>query len=227
MNSIWLDEDARYKKFAEGIRIPDSELRDVDCISVTRLEDLDKIPTGGGCYWIWTNEPIKHFLHRNKLPDKLDGGEIIYNGIAKDDIRGRVIHHLFGNEDEGWSGVSVDLYIGRSASHRKKAMSQEGKRVAYYNSNPLGYPPSLELIRSKEQLALINLSKSERDYVQNASEQVFYFRNGINISDEKHFKNEFRVYYIVGITSLYLEHIEKEWRKHYGLPRLCSYTSGR
>ena len=33
--------------------------------------------------------------------------------------------------------------------------------------------------------------------------------------------------YVAGVDMHYAEYIEKEWRRRYGSPRLCSYHSGR
>ena len=72
----------------------------------------------------------------------------------------------------------------------------------------------------------MHLTQEEKEFINNSEQSVFHFRNGINLNDEKHKDFKFRVYFITGLTSLYLEHIEKEWRKN-GLPKLCSYLTGR
>ena len=81
-------------------------------------------------------------------------------------------------------------------------------------------------IRNKTQLLELNLFDYEKDFIQMNNFDVFYFRNGINIADRKHIDNDFQIYFIIGLTSLYLEHIEKQWRE-FGLPKLCSYSLGR
>ena len=196
--------------------IPNESLEDVDFKMVKNNADLNSIPSGGGCYWIWANEPVKHSLHKHKTPNLFDGGEVIYNGIAKDDVKGRIFHHLFGFEDAGWSGISLDIYTKNSVSHRKKACSPTGK-VPYINKKP---------IKTKAELLQLHLCDTEKDYINNNTFDVFYFRNGINISDNKHNVYDFKAFYITGLTSLYLEHIEKQWRE-FGLPKLCSYSTGR
>ena len=72
----------------------------------------------------------------------------------------------------------------------------------------------------------MRVTEEEKEFINNSEQSVFHFRNGINLNDEKHKDFKFRVYFITGLTSLYLEHIEKEWRKN-GLPKLCSYLTGR
>lgn len=215
-NSYWLEQEKKFLRAIQGVDIPDGRLKKVDFIVVNNYDDLSSIPNGGGCYWIWTNEPVRHSLHKNRLPARFEGGEIIYNGIAKDDVGGRVFHHLFGFVDAGWSGISMDIYTKESISHRKKACSKNGK-VPFLDNKP---------IRDKAHLLQIFLSAREKKYILDNQRNTYYFRNGINISEEKHKKFQFRVYDIVGLTSLYLEHIEKEWRKN-GLPKLCSYSTGR
>lgn len=215
-NDYWLDQEKIFIKAMDGVDIPNSTLNKVDCLDIKDSNDLNIIPNGGGCYWIWTNEPVKHTLHKNITPAPFNNGEIIYNGIAKDNVKDRLFHHLFGFEDAGWSGISMDIYTKPSLSHHKKACSIKGK-VPYINNKP---------IKTKEQLLQITLSEIERKYIESSHNPTFYFRNGINILDNKHNKFMFKIYYIVGLKSLYLEHIEKKWREN-GLPKLCSYISGR
>lgn len=215
-NDYWLEQEKVFLNAIKDVEIPNEQLEDVDFKLLKNSEDINSIPSGGGCYWIWTNEPIKHSLHKHKTPKSFNGGEIIYNGIAKDDVKGRVFHHLFGFEDAGWSGISIDIYTKNSVSHRKKACSPNGK-VPYINKIP---------IKSKTQLLELSLSIGEKKFIQKNDSNVFYFRNGINITDKKHKHYNFIVYYITGLTSLYLEYIEKQWRG-FGLPKLCSYSSGR
>lgn len=215
-NSYWLKQEKLFLDAIKDVKIPNAKLDRVDFISVKKNTDINSIPSGGGCYWIWTDEPVNHSLHKHKTPQPFNGGEIIYNGIAKDDVKGRVFHHLFGFEDAGWSGISLDIYTKNSVSHRKKACSSAGK-VPYINKNP---------IRTKAELLQLHLSKKEKTYINSRASNVFYFRNGINITESKHKNFSFKVYYITGLTSLYLEHIEKQWRE-FGLPKLCSYSTGR
>ena len=215
-NSYWLEQEKIFLEAIKDVEIPNEILDNVDFKLVKNNTDLNSIPSGDGCYWIWTNEPVKHSLHKHNTPNLFNGGEVIYNGIAKDDVKGRIFHHLFGFEDAGWSGISLDIYTKNSVSHRKKACSQTGK-VPYIDKQP---------IRNKTQLLQLHLSPTEQDYINNNAFDIFYFRNGINITDNKHNTHDFKVYYITGLTSLYLEHIEKQWRE-FGLPKLCSYSTGR
>lgn len=215
-NDYWIKQEKIFLDAIKDVEIPNEILAKVDSQLIKSTADINHIPSGGGCYWIWTNESVKHSLHKHKTPKPFNEGEIIYNGIAKDDVKGRVFHHLFGFEDAGWSGISLDIYTNKSVSHRKKACSPTGK-VPYIKD---------QAIRNKNQLLKLNLSNNEESYIDKHEDNVFYFRNGINITDSKHNQYNFIVYYITGLTSLYLEHIEKEWRK-FGLPRLCSYSSGR
>ena len=237
-NEFWITQETKFLKAIKKVKIPNSRLNKVNFITLKKKEDLDKIPNGGGCYWIWTNEPIKHVLHKHKLPRKINNGEIIYNGIAKDDVKGRILHHLFGEENAGWSGISVDIYKGETISHRKKAMAEKGKvpyiiskETAKRKNSKKGIKKGDKIlvplpIRTKELLLKLFLSEEEKEYITASSAKIFYFRNGIDITEEKHKNYEFKVYFITGLSSLYLEYIEKEWRKN-GLPRLCSYSTGR
>ena len=237
-NQYWINQEKKFLKAIKNVEIPNSKLEQVDSFEIKSQEDLKKIPDGGGGYWIWTNEPVIHTLHKNKLPNELNSGQIIYNGIAKDDVKSRVFHHLFGFEDAGWSGISMDIYKNNSQSHRKKAMSTSGK-VPYVLENKIvkrgnkknnlkkgDKIRTLSPIKTKSQLLKLNLSKKEQDFLNNTNNSKYYFRNGINIVDDKHKNYSFKVYFITGLSSLYLEFIEKKWREN-GLPRLCSYSTGR
>lgn len=237
-NQYWVDQEEKFLKAIKDVEIPNSNLDKVDYLEIKSQKDLNNIPNGGGCYWIWTNEPVIHTLHKNRLPDELNSGQIIYNGIAKDDVKGRVFHHLFGFEDAGWSGISMDIYENSSQSHRKKAMSPTGK-VPYVLEDKIVKRGNkkknikkgdlikvLSAIKSKNQLLKINLSNEEKNFINKTNYSKYFFRNGINIIDNKHKSFSFKVYYITGLSSLYLDFIEKEWREN-GLPRLCSYSTGR
>lgn len=184
-NSYWLAQEKIFLDAIKDVEIPNKRLDKVDFKSINSADDLNSIPSGGGCYWIWTNEPVKHSLHKHRTPDLFSGGEIIYNGIGKDDVKGRIFHHLFGFEDAGWSGISIDIYTKKSISHRKKACATTGK-VPFLDKQP---------IKKREQLLQLHLSKSEIDYISKNNLNMYFFRNGINITDTKHKKYDFRVYY--------------------------------
>lgn len=238
-NEIWQQEEQKFLKAIHDVRIPNQKLKEVPFITPHSKEDFEQIPASGGCYWIWTNEPVLHSLHKNDTPTSFDGGEIIYNGIAKDNVRGRAKHHLLGEVDAGWSGISLDIYFGDTISHRKKALSEKGK-VPYIKENSivkraikakgLSKGDTIERfkpIRSKNDFLKIHLTDSEKKTLEKAGYENIYFRNGIDITEDKHKEFEFRVYFITGLSSLYLDFIEKKWRKDFGLPKLCSYSSGR
>lgn len=238
-NEIWLEEEKIFLKAIENIKIPNATLDNVSFVTPHTSNDLNVIPESGGCYWIWTNEPVNHYLHKNETPVPFNGGEIVYNGIAKDNVRGRVKHHLFGHVDAGWSGISLDVYFDETTSHRKKALSEKGKVpfIKIEESLKRGntkkglkkgdlvqkYKP----IRAKEDFLNIFLSEIEKNEIENMDINRIYFRNGINITEDKHKNFQFKVFYITNLSPLYLEFIEKKWRQENGLPKLCSYSSGR
>ncbi len=76
-------------------------------------------------------------------------------------------------------------------------------------------------------LLKLNLSQTERDYIIENQAKTFFFRNGINIFDTKHASYSYKVFFVTEIDSMYAEFIEKSWREKFGMPRLCSYISGR
>jgi len=220
----WLDEDKRVNDLEETLKIPDISLSDVPSVLITKETDLNQIPEKeGGCYWIWTDESVNHKLHKNKIPSKINGGRIIYNGIAKDDVRGRVKHHLFGEIGQGWSGISMDLLFDNPKSHAKLAMTtqkESRKKVAFLLDN--------RKINNKILLLELSLAENEKAFVEKTKNDEIYFRNGINVTEKKHRGHKFVVYYITGLKSMtYLEFIEKAWRQKYHTPQLCSYISGR
>ena len=239
-NEIWRQEEKKFFDAIKDVKIPNANLVNVDSIVLKKSDDCDKIPSEGGCYWIWTNEPVSHSLHKHLTPMPFEGGEIIYNGIAKDDVKGRIVHHLFGEVDAGWSGISMDIYFGNTKSHRKKALSDSGKvpfvkdcKLLARGNKKKGQVRGetieiLKPIKNKEDLLKLNLSEKEKKYIGRAELHNFFFRNGINITEEKHNSYEFRAYFITGLSSLYLDFIEKKWREeNKWLPKLCSYSSGR
>ncbi|HCX73108.1 MAG TPA: hypothetical protein DHM37_05255, partial [Candidatus Cloacimonas sp.] len=161
MNNYWLQQEKKFLKAIEVVNVPNETLDNVDFVDIKSHHDLSKIPNGGGCYWIWTNEPVIHSLHKRKTPKPFNNGEIVYNGIAKDNVKGRVFHHLYGFEDAGWSGISIDIYKNVSISHRKKACSPKGK-VPYINEIP---------IRNKEDLFKLHLTQKEKIFIKNSEQR--------------------------------------------------------
>ena len=85
----------------------------------------------------------------------------------------------------------------------------------------------LRPIRTMDDLRQINLLHAEKQGLINLDNDKIYFRNGIDIREEEHNHFDFRVYFIAGLSPLYLEFIEKKWREDKGLPKLCSYSKGR
>lgn len=237
--TTWHIEEKKFLQAIHDIKIPNQKLDDVEYVLLKTKADFDKISSGGGCYWIWTNEPVVHTLHKNPTPNKFDNGEIIYNGIAKDDVKGRINHHLLGHVDAGWSGISMDVYFGTTTSHRKKGFSNSGKvpylmeEITLKRGNKRSGTKKGDIInvykpiRGIDDLLKIQLSEPEIEFINQNINTSIHFRNGIDIFEPKHKPYEYRAYFITGLNSLYLDFIEKRWRELYGLPKLCSYKSGR
>ena len=216
--SKWLSIDQDVKAYEDTLEIPTADLAEVDMVLVKDPADIKKIPNVGGCYWIWTNEEILHSFHSNKFPERFDGGEIIYNGISKSGIAGRIYKHLAGRVTEGMSAISVDLLIeDYRGSHRKACLASKANTAFHAGHR----------IRDREEVLKLNLSAIEADFV-NATQHDLHFRNGINITDDKHQPFDFRVYFLGGFVSAsFADIIEKRWRDEFGLPRLCTYSKGR
>ena len=226
--SVWRREEEKFKRLQTRIKIPNKHLHHVDSVVPKKESDFNRVPATGGCYWIWTNEPVRHRFHRNMIPDKIRNGELIYNGIAKEDVQQRIKHHLLGNMDAGWSGISLDLYPGEAKSHKKKVWSRRPRaKLPYIDTLSPGprwkQGNECEPLRDRNLIFKLYLTKREKDFVKNSNKTAYYFRNGIDIFDKKHIRFAFRIYFIVGLESLYLEYVEKKWREELGLPRLCSY----
>src|SRR5258706_11409244 len=193
-NELWQEEEKKFLTAIHDVKIPNQRLDDVACVIPHSSEDLDQIPQSGGCYWIWTNEPVLHCLHKNKNPELFDDGEIIYNGIAKDNVRGRAKHHLFGELNAGWSGISLDIHFGATISHRKKALSENGKvpfikekytlkrGIKSKSLNKGDVTERLKPIRRKEDLLQLYLSEAEKSVLNKIENEKIYFRNGVNIN---------------------------------------------
>lgn len=216
----WHKIDTELSIYESSLLIPDGQLKGVPAIIIKSPTDLTRIPKSGGCYWIWTNEPVLHSFHPNSkvFPTGFDGGEIVYNGISKDDIRGRIQRHLLGKVEEGMSGIGLDLLTFEyKGSHRKKAYSTDGKAPCIDGKR----------ITTIEQLRQIGLSKEEKVFLDGCTHAV-YFRNGINVTEEKHKKFVFKVYFLSNLKSYsYGDIVEKKWREINGIPKLCSYSKGR
>ncbi|MBM4171999.1 MAG: hypothetical protein FJ214_09050 [Ignavibacteria bacterium] len=97
-------------KAISNVEVPNNVLDKVDFVIIRVKKDIEKISDGGGCYWIWTDKPVLHSLHTNLSPKAFKGVQIIYNGIAKDNVKKRIQHHIFGHEKARWSGISMDIY---------------------------------------------------------------------------------------------------------------------
>lgn len=222
LNSIWKREAEKFELIKEQVKIPNETLENVDYVELKIKEDFEKVPSEGGCYWILTNDPVYHRLHRNRIPEKINDSEVIYNGIAKDNVMQRVKHHLLAEKNAGWSGISLDILLEQAQSHRKKVLNIRGK-VPYVEING-----DLKPIRDRALIFCLNLSKPEKEYIESKpNKTTFFFRNGINVFEDKHKNYIYKVYFITGVNWLYLEYAEKKWREKYGLPKLCSYSSGR
>ncbi len=95
--NIWINEDKKVIELETNIQIPNKALDNVSNVELKSVDNFEKIPKTGGCYWFLTNEPINHTFHRRELPEKIGDFDIIYNGIAKDNIQSRIKNHLLIN----------------------------------------------------------------------------------------------------------------------------------
>lgn len=210
------------KKYA----VPARNLSDLPYVDIKSEKDFKMIPNTGGAYWIVTDEKIPHAM--NKYHDNrvvLDAGEVIYNGMAKDDVRARIKAHLNRIDDKGMSAISVDILPYIAASHTKLMMHENNrKKLAYFNGIK---------ITGIDDVILNQYSKSNQQNIKNVlndpknTNNAVWFRSGINVLDDNHSIYNWRVYYLTDVTRTYADFTECEWRRLYGQPRLNSYVDGR
>ena len=207
------------QRLNENCWTPDANLSEIPYVTITKEEDVKKIPKTNGAYWIVTNEPVNHSMFGNKeFPAKIGDFEIIYNGIAGN-LQGRAKAHLLRTKCAGMSGISVDLYMGdqRPSSHIKAAFSTK-KKVPYIDGRR---------VVTQSDLQKLALSSQERAWLgQQGSDDEILFWNGINVLWSKHRPFEWRFYFYEG-EKMMTNIIEDKWRERYGKPRLCSYNGGR
>jgi len=200
--------------------------------------DLHNIPNMGGCYWILTNFPINHSFNKefNNRPPIINVNninyEVIYNGQASN-LRSRIKQHLLNSSDKvsGMSGISVEITTnykqGTKISHNKIAYTSNTRKKTAYN----------EITNQKLTLHELNAFKTDEtitNYLnlpENNNEQsTLYFKNGINIAEDKYKSFSWLVLYYNMNESIYNDLsniIETHWRNKNGMPKLCTYKCGR
>lgn len=150
-------------------------------------------------------------MHMNRQPILFDGGVAFYNGVTQD-INGRSLVHLHSAINQKYSGVGIDLHPD-GFSHRKTAYRDPQlafDKYGYQIFDKYGRPKMVQdkipyvlengiyrKMNSIDDLYLFNLSNDEKNIVKNADpNKGVYFRNGINIEEDKHNQYEWRFYFI-------------------------------
>lgn len=217
-------------KIIYSISLPCEKLLICKKIVIKKSDDFDLISNKPGLYWITTNEPINHCLNSglNCLTNINDDSKIIYNG-SSGDIRSRIKEHLYRSDEKGGegtqSGISIDILNknfedNKKISHVKCLWGENKKTPKYFKDG------KIKKINDKNDIINeIYFSKEEKNIIK--KNNVIYFKNGINIFSEKHKKYNWTIYYLEIDNHNIRDYIEIEWRKKYGVPQLCSYTSGR
>jgi hypothetical protein len=217
-------------KIIYSISLPCEKLLICKKTVIKKSDDFDLISNKPGLYWITTNEPINHCLNSglNCLTNINDDSKIIYNG-SSGDIRSRIKEHLYRSDEKGgeWtqSGISIDILNknfedNKKISHVKCLWGENKKTPKYFKDG------KIKKINDKNDIINeIYFSKEEKNIIK--KNNVIYFKNGINIFSEKHKKYNWTIYYLEIDNHNIRDYIEIEWRKKYGVPQLCSYTSGR
>ena len=213
------------------IVIPDASLSRLPWVRIRAGEDLRNIPASGGCYWIITDEPIKHcFNSGTHCPVVLPSGlTVVYNGVSGG-LRARAKQHLLRDDSKGGfgstSGISVDLLkkeIGFTKSHTKWMWHESGRQDKH-KLPKVWINGSYQKQTSKHQI-LTTLSDEEKDMALGREE--LRFKNGINVLDTKHQPYSWIFIFVPISVHNIRDYIESEWRKEYGVPVLCTYKSGR
>ena len=109
----------------------------------------------------------------------------------------------------------MDIYFGDTVSHRKKALSLKGKvpyildkktaKKAFKKKNrKKGDEIEIHIpIRKKDDFLKIHLSENEKELLNESEIGRIYFRNGVDITEPKHSKYEFKVY-LLRVYLLYI-----------------------
>ena len=210
------------KKYA----VPAKDLSDLPYVDIKSEEDFNKIPNSGGAYWIVTNEPIPHAMNKYENQRvKLNIGEVVYNGMAKDNVKGRIKAHMHRTKQGGMSAISVDVLPCIAGSHTKLMIHEnKRKKLAYFNGIK---------VTSIDEIPVNSYSQSNQKNIKEVlkdpknKDNAIWFRSGINVLDKNHAMYNWRVYYLTDVSRTYADFVETEWRKLYGQPRLNSYVDGR
>ena len=214
------------KELEDNAWTPDAELRGAKKVTIDSRQSLLDLPKSNAAYWVSTNEPVLHSMHKHTNPMLLENGhEVIYNGVTMG-LRSRITEHLLRKKCKGNSGISVDIFCDDipPSSHIKKAMAPGRKKTCFVNTD-LG----LTRVQSnKKLLSRMNLTSKEAAFVDSNKTDTIYFWNGINVCWDKHKEYEWVVHYVETASNPeYTGIIEHLWRERYGYPRLISYLKGR
>jgi hypothetical protein len=206
----------------KNIILPRYNLENLCFAKLSSPHDFHKLPKNRGNYFIVTNKPIIHSFHNKNFPKVIDiisyssSFNIIYNGISNN-ICNRIKQHLLRKNITNTSGLSIDLitdfYID---SYSKKLLSNNSLDKTPFVGNEKVCVENVNLLNfSKEESFMIN------DFISHRLDKV-YFKNGIDITCDKHNKYDWFVFYLE-VSDKYLNsYIEQKWRDLNGMPKLCS-----
>lgn len=214
------------------LQVPDARLTGISSICIQSMKDIERIPIKTpGIYWISTNEPIHHCLNKGvNLPVKIDDHfQIVYSGSSCD-LRDRAKQHLLRvNGVYGtMSGISVDILQTQptsKSSHAKCLWSNAKKKKLPKLLKSGKYIKPLNKEDIIDIIDIIHLSPDEKSYILKTNE--IFFKNGINVEDNKHRPHEWIFHYAPVMNHSIRDYIEIAWRKSHGVPILCSYSEGR
>ena len=215
------------------VDIPTHTLEGIQKVQMTQprgraAAPIESIPKSAGCYWIYTDEPVRHCLNAaKKVPSKLeDGSMVVYNGVTTNLYQRAKEHMLRSTGLYGeMSGIAVDLICeapreGRS-SHAKCAWAPGSRKLPkVFKDDKYVRPTSKEDV-----LSTLHLSAAEKAYLRDT--EVVCFKNGINVNDAKHKRFKWYFCWVECPDDNLRGYIERKWRESHGVPVLCSYTSGR
>lgn len=214
------------------VEVPALTLEGLNFKTIKYVDDTIEIPSGGGNYWILTNEPVRHCFNSGKsYPAQFNHAgvfyNIVYNGVSST-LKSRVKEHLLRSDMSGQSGshsgISVDIQMqpcGKEPSHVKYLLheNQQKKLPKFLNVT------QHTRLSKAEILNMAAFTCQENQYISNNTN--IHFKNGINVQDTKHTPYNWIFAWCEIDNHNIRDYIETEWRLQHGVPILCSYTSGR